>query len=659
MEKGRTQQIIDMMSDMIDNGQTMPLSPGKVMIPRDDMSRLLRELTVIMETELRAYRDVTDKKGKIITAARKEAEDIIYEAEHTASRMRVSKSRNGVSPVRLEKLDPEDRKALNNANEIYAASIIYTDEMLTEVNKLVEGTYASVKSQYNHMIEDLEEKLETIKNNKKCLMDDLSEMKKEDRYEQILEISQILSNELYIERMKHLHGDAIFDEADELDKEADAANEEEDKIEKAVEDKDTEDVIDKKAVEDKDSEQVEDKKEAQDKEVEVEEDKVADKEDDVEVKEVENKATVEEKAIVGESKVDSEAEIAADLDAFNENVNESIDDKEVQTYETQIEEVTEIGVIDKEVKEIKEDAAKIIDVEKEIETTNSIEEVKEVAGKEVAGKEVADNEVKEKEVADKEITDKEITDIEIADKKAIDSEVEDSKVEDKKIVNKDSLGDTKEFSIPDGLINKNGMAVTTVATPTTPATPRLNIDGPIADRTGSVLDRIMNQVMEDTSEIVLEPRVKREINQWMNEHDDEALEDKISTEETIKKNDVNQDETPYKEVKVEDPSDKISDKKDAKVKEAVEENVVDKKTVEKEDTKAEDIKTQTTKNSKMEQLSFDDIDLEKKRREYVESFLKDFKLTEDEPKSEELASNEDIDSSIDDEDTGEIPTIQL
>ncbi|MCM1272472.1 MAG: hypothetical protein NC225_11645 [Clostridium sp.] len=203
MEKSRVNQIIDKLIDSVENGQSVPLSAGKVMVNKDETALMLRELESIVNGELRTYREVNDRKGKIITEAKKEAEEIIYEAEQTASRIRVTKRVSSLGGTfRADKLDNEDRMALRTATDIYAASLIYTDEMLTEVNDLLAQAYDYVNNQYGRMILDLEEKAKIIADNKAELMVNLKELSKEERYEQILELAQLLSNELYSERQK-------------------------------------------------------------------------------------------------------------------------------------------------------------------------------------------------------------------------------------------------------------------------------------------------------------------------------------------------------------------------------------------------------------------------------------------------------------------------
>ena len=176
MEKERTEQIIDKLIDMIENGQSMPLATGKVVVNKDEAISLLAELDNIVKGEQKIYREVNDRRGKIITDAKKEAEEIIYEAEQTASRIRVTKRMTSKgSRVSINALNEDEKEALRTAGDIYAASLIYTDEMLTEVNDVVAQAYELINNQYGRMIQTLEEKAKIIADNKAELMMSLKE----------------------------------------------------------------------------------------------------------------------------------------------------------------------------------------------------------------------------------------------------------------------------------------------------------------------------------------------------------------------------------------------------------------------------------------------------------------------------------------------------
>ncbi|MGN0437325.1 MAG: hypothetical protein ACI4F4_02295 [Lachnospiraceae bacterium] len=200
--KSRSKEIIQTMQNILDGASSVPLSQGKVSIYKEEMQTLLTELAIQLDIELKTYYEVNDRRGKIISEAKKDAERIILEAEQTASRMRVSKSATGVSPLDVSRLNQEELDALSNANEIYGASLIYTDEMLTEVSEMIETAYQNIRGDYEIVMQVMEEKLNTINSNRNELMTSLQEMDGAERSQQILEIGQLLSSELYRSRMK-------------------------------------------------------------------------------------------------------------------------------------------------------------------------------------------------------------------------------------------------------------------------------------------------------------------------------------------------------------------------------------------------------------------------------------------------------------------------
>ena len=211
-EKSRTKDIIDRLQSILNTASPVPLASGKVTIYKDEVQSLLTELASQIEIELKTYHEVNDRKGKIINEAKKEAEKIIYEAEHSASRMRVNKRTTNVAPIHYEELSEEERDALSNANEIYGASLIYTDEMLTEVNELIETAYQNIQTDYQNILQDMEQKMNIIAANRAELMDGLQEMDVADRSQQIIEIGHLLSDELYNARMRNHVGSDQYDD---------------------------------------------------------------------------------------------------------------------------------------------------------------------------------------------------------------------------------------------------------------------------------------------------------------------------------------------------------------------------------------------------------------------------------------------------------------
>ena len=200
MENGKAKQLLDRIQDIVGEGQNVPFAAGKVLVNKEEVLEIVEELKTTIDLELKAYHEITDKRSKIIKEAEQEADEIIADAEEAASRIRLSKPSPLFVDRKVKSLGKQDRQALRTANEIYAASIIYTNEMLMEINETVNQAYNMISMESDRVLESLRKKTEIIENNKKELMEGLMDMKKQERYADILEISQLLANELYYEK---------------------------------------------------------------------------------------------------------------------------------------------------------------------------------------------------------------------------------------------------------------------------------------------------------------------------------------------------------------------------------------------------------------------------------------------------------------------------
>ncbi len=200
---GRAEMIIERMNNLINEAPFAFFSTDKVTVDKEEMLGLLDSLSDAVATEMKVYREVNDKKARIINEARIEAEEIRYEAEQSASRIRVTKRRSDeVFPYKEDEMSQDELLVLRNADDIYGASLIYTDEMLTEVDHLINDAYQNIENEYQRMQESLRKKMDEVSRNKTEILEDLIALSKNDRYSQILELSQLLSNELYEARKK-------------------------------------------------------------------------------------------------------------------------------------------------------------------------------------------------------------------------------------------------------------------------------------------------------------------------------------------------------------------------------------------------------------------------------------------------------------------------
>ena len=202
-QKGRAEILLEGLRTRVQDAPSATLHQEKAVLEREELLKIIDNVTEAVKNELKAYREVNDKRAKILKEAKAEAEEILYQAERTASRIRVTKRRDDEPPAfRSEDLSMDEKESLRTASDIYAASLIYTDEMLTEVDHLVADSYEKIEQEYARMRSTLRQKIEDISENRAELMSNLNSLKASDRYAQILELSELLSLELYKEREK-------------------------------------------------------------------------------------------------------------------------------------------------------------------------------------------------------------------------------------------------------------------------------------------------------------------------------------------------------------------------------------------------------------------------------------------------------------------------
>ncbi len=201
--KSRAELLLDGLKLRIEEAPSATFNSEKVVLDKNEMRNLIDKVSDIVMEELKEYQEINDKRARILKEAQEQADEILYQAEKSASRIRVTKRRKGEPPAfKNSELSDDEKRALRDANDIYASSLIYVDEMLTEVDHVMMDAYSKIEQEYDRMHKTLKSRLDEISDNRTEITQNLNELSVQDRYSQILELSALLSNELYNEREK-------------------------------------------------------------------------------------------------------------------------------------------------------------------------------------------------------------------------------------------------------------------------------------------------------------------------------------------------------------------------------------------------------------------------------------------------------------------------
>ena len=115
-QKGRAELLLAGLRMRVQDAPSTALNADKAVLDRQELLKLIDNVAEVVRNELKTYRETTDKRARIIQEAKEEAEEILYQAERTASRIRVTKRRADEPPsFRSADLSPPGEKGQSGA----------------------------------------------------------------------------------------------------------------------------------------------------------------------------------------------------------------------------------------------------------------------------------------------------------------------------------------------------------------------------------------------------------------------------------------------------------------------------------------------------------------------------------------------------------------
>ena len=170
----RIEQIIEEIEDYVDSCKFQPLSSTKIIVNKEELEELLRELRMKTPDEIKRYQKIISNKDAILEDAQQKADAIIADAQARAERI-VSESE--VMQRALEQshqlLDETNAQAqemvdnaTNDSNTIRINAISYTDEMLENLEKIMTHTLDSAGQKYNNFLNSIQSCLDIVKKNR-------------------------------------------------------------------------------------------------------------------------------------------------------------------------------------------------------------------------------------------------------------------------------------------------------------------------------------------------------------------------------------------------------------------------------------------------------------------------------------------------------------
>lgn len=170
----RIEQIIEEIEDYIDSCKFQPLSTSKIIVNKDQMDELLRELRMKTPDEIKRYQKIIANKDAILADAQAKADNMIEEAqihtnelvsEHEIMQQAYSQA-NEIVTAATEQAQQILDNATRDANDIRIGAIQYTDDLLANAESIIGHTLDSYTTKYDGLVNSLQECYDRVHNNR-------------------------------------------------------------------------------------------------------------------------------------------------------------------------------------------------------------------------------------------------------------------------------------------------------------------------------------------------------------------------------------------------------------------------------------------------------------------------------------------------------------
>ena len=212
----KLEHVIDEIEDYIDTCKFQPLSKTAIIVDKKILDAKLRELRNLIPDELKKYQTIISNKDAILDDARQKAHTLIDDAqsrrnelinEHEVMRQAYEQANEVVTTAAKQASELLDN-AQTEANGMKEAAVRYTDKLLEDVEKALQGSIDATNNHLKELLADLNTYNDTVKENRAAL----ELPKPETASERAARIEKDKEQEAPKERKRTIGGDRKKDE---------------------------------------------------------------------------------------------------------------------------------------------------------------------------------------------------------------------------------------------------------------------------------------------------------------------------------------------------------------------------------------------------------------------------------------------------------------
>ena len=174
----RIEQLIDEIEEYIDSCKYQTFSNSKILVNKDEIEELIRELRVKTPDEIKRYQRIIQNKEEILNDAKARAEQLIKDttiqrteliSEHQIMQQAYAQADEVVMDASRQAQEILDR-AVMEAQEVRMSAMQYTDDLLSHVENIVVSAIQTASADYENLIGHLKQYQEIIGDNRRELV---------------------------------------------------------------------------------------------------------------------------------------------------------------------------------------------------------------------------------------------------------------------------------------------------------------------------------------------------------------------------------------------------------------------------------------------------------------------------------------------------------
>jgi vacuolar-type H+-ATPase subunit H len=156
---------LDILEDLLDNSKTMPFS-NKISVDKERIFDIIKDIRLNLPNEIRQAQRVIEEHDRYVSEAKREAANIIKEAEVSARQMTSSHEiYKSATEQAAEVIDETNKKA----RDMRLNAMDYADEILAKTEQIIHAVQDNLREQHESMALHLSETIEILYANRQEL----------------------------------------------------------------------------------------------------------------------------------------------------------------------------------------------------------------------------------------------------------------------------------------------------------------------------------------------------------------------------------------------------------------------------------------------------------------------------------------------------------